>query len=260
MTTADVIELLAKAKKITKEMAEVKIREFLKVEDDELPELGDRPRIILAAGSIEDQELTSAVIWLRSFEIDISCVELTPYRLSESIVLVPRTIIPLPEARDYQVRVQRKKVELGELAEREVLRRRFWTGLLDRAKSKTGLHANRSPSTDSYISAGAGKYGLSYNYTIRKHDASVELYIDRGDGETNKEIFDGLMASREQIEEKFGKPLEWKRLEGKQACRIMKTIDVGGYRDDEKEWPKIQDTMIDAMIQLEKALTPVIPR
>ena len=59
------------SEKITKENAEAKIREFLLVEGDELPDLGDKPRIILAAGSIDDQELTSTVIWLRKFEIDI---------------------------------------------------------------------------------------------------------------------------------------------------------------------------------------------
>jgi hypothetical protein len=34
----------------------------------------------------------------------------------------------------------------------------------------------------------------------------------------------------------------------------MKTIGIGGYRDDESKWPEIQDAMIDAMIRLEKAL------
>lgn len=259
MTMADVVGLFAKAEKITKENAETKIREFLLVEGDELPDLGDKPRIILAAGSIDDQELTSTVIWLRKFEIDISCVELTPYRMSGSIVLVPRTIIPIPEARDYEIQVQRKEKEL---VEREVLRKSFWTGLLDKAKSKSGLHANRSASKDSYISAGSGIYGLTFNYTIRQHDATVELYIDRGIEEVNKRIYDDLIAFRPQIEEALhessGEPLDWERLEGKQACRIKKTISEGGYRDNEEDWPKIQEAMIDAMIRLEKALRPHI--
>jgi hypothetical protein len=97
MTMTDVIGELAKFEEITGEDAETKIRDFLKV--DELPELGNRPRIILAAGSIEDQELTASVLWLRNFGVDISCVELTPYKLKESIGLVPRTIIPIPEGR-----------------------------------------------------------------------------------------------------------------------------------------------------------------
>ena len=68
-----------------------------------------------------------------------------------------------------------------ELAERHILREQFWTELLNRAKEKTKLHAAISPSPRSYITAGAGKSGLSFNYVIRKHGPSnVELYIDRG--------------------------------------------------------------------------------
>ncbi len=87
---------------------------------------------------------------------------------------------------------------------------------------------------------------------------SVDFYIDRGVEEVNKRIYDDLIASKTQIDEAFLEPLDWQRLLGKRACRIMKTISEGGYRNDEEEWPKIQDAMIDAMIRLEKALRPHI--
>lgn len=63
---------------------------------DDLPKLNGQPRIILAAGSLDDEELTSTVLWLRSFGVDITCVEMKPYRLPDSgtLVLVPRVIIP----------------------------------------------------------------------------------------------------------------------------------------------------------------------
>ena len=110
MTMDDVLALLAKFENSGKENASEKVREFLDVE--ELPELGNRPRIILAAGSMDDQELTSSVLWLRNFGVDISCVELAPYRIPDlyQIILVPRIIIPIPEAKEYQIRVQEKEV------------------------------------------------------------------------------------------------------------------------------------------------------
>ena len=79
MTMADVVTAYASHHSLTGPHAEQAIRQFLGV--DELPELGNRPRVILAAGSMDDQEITSCVLWLRGFGVDITCVELTPYRM-----------------------------------------------------------------------------------------------------------------------------------------------------------------------------------
>lgn len=149
-----------------------------------------------------------------------------------------------------------------ELAERQVIRRRFWTALLEKSKAKTRLHSNISPGKDSWIGTGAGRSGLSYNYVIRQHDADVELYIDRGKGleDENKAVFDALTSSRESIEAVFYGQLDWQRLDGKQACRIKWHIDLAGYRDAESGWPDLQDAMIDAMIRLERALKPLIAK
>ncbi len=66
------------------------------------------------------------------------------------------------------------------LAERHVLRKRFWKQLLDCAKNYSKLHSNISPSLSNWVAAGSGKSGIIYSYVINNNDASVELYIDRG--------------------------------------------------------------------------------
>ena len=149
-----------------------------------------------------------------------------------------------------------------EFTERHILRCRFWTQLLERAKESTPLHANTSPNQYNYVMTGAGRSGLNFRYVIQQHTSEIDLYIDRGrdaDNE-NEEIFDTLGNAKEEIEEVFGEPLEWQRLEGKRACRIGKRFSLGGYRDDEEEWSEIQDVMIDGMIRLEKAFRPHIDR
>ena len=148
---------------------------------------------------------------------------------------------------------------VGEESEnRQTLRRRFWTGLLERAAPRTDLHAGISPGEEGWIGTGAGTSGLAYNYVIRKHASSVELYIDRGKGSKaeNKRIFDNFKQSQTEVEAVFGGPLEWERLDAKRACRIVQRFENGGYRDPEQDWPEIQDTMIEAIIRLEKALAP----
>ena len=87
--------------------------------------------------------------------------------------------------------------------------------------------------------------------------ARVELYIDTGDAVQNEQIFDQLFSQREAVEEKFGGPLHWERLEGRRASRIHHPIEIGGLNDVER-WPEIQEAMIDAMVRLHTAFAPTI--
>jgi hypothetical protein len=146
-----------------------------------------------------------------------------------------------------------------ELAERHLLRQRFWAELLERAKGRTSLHAGISPSQSNWIGAGAGRRGLSYNYVIRQHEAAAELYIDRGSDseEENRRIFEEIQQHQGPIETSFGGPLEWDCVEGRRGCRIRTTITTGGYRDADI-WHKTQDAMIEAMVKLEKALASCV--
>lgn len=90
------------------------------------------------------------------------------------------------------------------------------------------------------------------------HAAKVELYIDGGNKRRNKNIYDSINKSKAKIEEDFGSELEWHRLDDKKACRIIKTLEIGGYREDKEKWIDIQKVMVDAMIRLETALRPHI--
>ena len=155
--------------------------------------------------------------------------------------------------------------ELGnkkkQMAERYIIRKKFWTQLLDQSKNMTKLHSNISPSEHNWIGTSAGKRGLGLNYTVTQNNSTVELYIDRGreSEEENKIIFEELFKEKENIENVFGKALEWQSLEGKRACRIKGVVD-GGYRDEEEKWPEIHKNMIETMIKLNKALKPYIPK
>jgi hypothetical protein len=149
-----------------------------------------------------------------------------------------------------------EKIEISSSKEdRKILRHRFWTQLLALAKTKTGLHSRVSPGQDSWCGMGAGTSGLGYNYVIFQHKTRVELYIDKGNQIQNKEIFDRLVATKGEIEQNFGEPLEWERMDEKRACRIKKDLILGGYRDDEQNWAKIHEAMVDAMIRFHKAIS-----
>jgi hypothetical protein len=78
-----------------------------------------RVRILLVAGSF-GPAVTSVVLWLREYEIDIGCVEVTARAVPGAKHAVPtaRQILPLPEAEDYLVRRRRREQE-QEVARRQ---------------------------------------------------------------------------------------------------------------------------------------------
>lgn len=140
------------------------------------------------------------------------------------------------------------------LAERHLKRLEFWKRLLEKSRNKTDLFANVSPTKENWLNTGAGKTGLAYTYVILMDSARVELYIDTGEGNKNKRIFDELYKKKQEIETDFGDQLDWQRLNDKRASRIEKIVENKGLMNAE-DWAAIQDKMIDAMTRLEKALS-----
>ena len=85
-----------------------RIGEFLGASADEEPEISTTARIVLVAQDFS-REITTTVLWLNRFErMDIRCVRLVPYALGGKNYLDIEQVVPLPEAADYQVRINRK--------------------------------------------------------------------------------------------------------------------------------------------------------
>ena len=47
-------------------------------------------------------------------------------------------------------------------------------------------------------------------------------------------------------------------MDAKRACRIAKTYDDIGWRDEDHKWEKLHHMMVDAMIRFEKAIRPYV--
>ncbi len=202
-------------------------------------------------------EHVGAISWLNeSSSANFYLFKIEGIRIGDSEPAPLLTLIVGPSEESREVGEKKK-----EMVERDSLRYKFWKGLLEKAKEKTKLHDSISPNQYSWIAAGCGKRGLSFNYGVTKHGSQVELYIDRGKDseEENILIFDELMHHKEDVEKNFGEPLDWQRLENRRACRISKKIEIGGYRDEDK-LPEIHEATIDAMCRLEKSLKVYISR
>jgi hypothetical protein len=201
-------------------------------------------------------EHTTAVTWLNeSRETSFYLVKLEAIRIDDSAPACLFTLITGPSEETREVGDTKK-----EIADRFIIRRRFWEIFLERARQKTKLYSTLSPTDDNWIAFASGKRGLSFSTTITQHAATVQLVIDRGKDSAaeNRMILDQLKANKAKIEQEFGGPLEWYEPEGVRLCRIIHEVKKGGYKDEEAKWPEIQDAIIDAMVRLEKALRPFL--
>jgi Domain of unknown function (DUF4268) len=199
-------------------------------------------------------EHITAVTWLNESRLaNFYLLKIEAIRIGNSDPAPLLTLITGPSEETRELGDTKKNI-----ADRYDIRRRFWDGLLNRAKQKTRLHEAVSPSSYSYLWAGAGKAGLGYRYSITQHEGEVGFYINLDTEETNRAILKHLKNHKAEIEKTFGGPLVWYEQEGIRHCRVAHPLEIGGYRDPDDKWPLIQDAMIDAMIRLEKAIKPFL--
>lgn len=109
-TPTEIFRLYAEYLGTTEDEAETIIEKFIDTYDFE--ELNKSQRIILISKEFHS-DVISAVLWLRDFGIEVSCVRFTPY-IDETgnLFIAPTKIIPLPEAEDYLIKKEKKQKEV----------------------------------------------------------------------------------------------------------------------------------------------------
>ena len=111
----DIVSMYAAYHDVGEEAAAAILLELLGGSDEEPPVIDDTPRIVLVAGDFRP-EVTTTVLWLvDNFQnMDIRCVRLQPFEIGGRIIVSSEVIIPLPEAEQYRLSVQRKRREVTE--------------------------------------------------------------------------------------------------------------------------------------------------
>ncbi len=200
-------------------------------------------------------EHETAIHWLNETlpaDTAFFLMKLEAFSIDDSSPAPLLSIIAGPSPEGKQVGAQKK-----DLAERHVFRLEFWEQLLDKARERTPQFSNISPSKENYINTSAGTSGFAYAFVVRLNDAQVELYIDRGDREKNKRLYDALLSRKDDIEQAFGESLDWQRLDDRRACRIRSVISDHGLVD-RNEWSLLQDKMISRMDRFSQVMQPEI--
>ncbi|MGS2778732.1 hypothetical protein ACVBAX_15300 [Robertmurraya sp. GLU-23] len=88
-----------------------KLNEFLKVNEAE-KSFNQKQKIILVASDFDEQTL-SAVSWLNSNQVDMSCYKLTPYKVDDDIYLLKEKVLPVTNYEDYYVNLMDKSLAVS---------------------------------------------------------------------------------------------------------------------------------------------------
>ncbi len=98
-----------------------KLNDFLRVNDAE-KNFNKKQRIILVASDFDEQTL-SAVAWLNSNNVDMSCYRLTPYKLNEDLFFYVEKLLPVTNYEDYYVNLMDKSVMATVAGDKKITRR-----------------------------------------------------------------------------------------------------------------------------------------
>ena len=120
LTFEDLVEVYAEYKTsrihdsksgIGKSEAEADLLRHFDWNEPKPEEFGENVKIILASADFSP-ELATSVLWLNdNYNMDIRCVRMRPYQDADTTFLDIQTIIPLPEAEDYQTgRAKKNKI------------------------------------------------------------------------------------------------------------------------------------------------------
>ncbi|MBO7432654.1 MAG: DUF4268 domain-containing protein [Salinivirgaceae bacterium] len=184
---------------------------------------GNSQRIILVAANFH-KEVTSSVLWLQNFKLLIKCVKVTPYKYGDQVMMEFDQIIPIEDTEELQIKIANKEQEESVDSESTVIRynnrKKFWGEFIEYNKKHNGMFNASTAVTDNWLGKSVPTIkGGNINVIINKDNCRVELYINTGEKNKNKEIFDTLITHREDVDNQLN-GVEWQRMDDKVTCRV----------------------------------------
>jgi len=134
--------------------------------------------------------------------------------------------------------------------------RQFFQKLIDELREKHRFTNARKGQPQNWYAFSTGFSGVIYSVSFAQGGkVRTELYIDTGNKETNKAIFDLIKMDSKAIESEIGSSMEWERLDEKQASRIA-IYRNGSIEDDAQTLENIRSWAIEQLLKFKKIFPP----
>jgi len=218
----------------------------------------DATAVIWLTESVRDEH-RQALEWLNrrtDTEVHFFAVVVEVVRIDTSRPAV--LFKPVVSPNEWQ-RVTRETAE-RQISPRGEAYRRYFQILIDALREQHRFTGARVAQPQSWYLFPSGVQGVNYGTSFALGGrVRTELYIDQGDAETNKALFDSLLAQKEDIEQEFREPLEWERLDERRASRIA-VYREGHIEQSDEKLADIRGWTTDRLLQLKRVLGPRLVR
>ena len=142
-----------------------------------------------------------------------------------------------------------------ETTEREEAYRHFFQTLIDELRENHNFTKARKGQPQSWYQFASGFSNIGYAVSFAQEArVRAEVYLDKPNQAFNKKIFDALFEEKTMIEEEYGEPLEWERLDEGKASRIA-VYREGQITDSPQSLEEIKKWAIDQLLRFKKVFS-----
>ncbi|MBD3338871.1 MAG: DUF4268 domain-containing protein [Candidatus Lokiarchaeota archaeon] len=154
----------------------------------------------------------------------------------------------------------KKRPGSNQVSEKMEAYRCYFQDLIDELREKYNFTNTRKGQPQSWYSFASGYSGITYAMCFALGNRiRVELYLDVGEAEKNKQLFDTIYQDKEVIESKFDEDLEWERLDDKKGSRIA-IYSTGSIESDSETLKEIKDWSIEKLLKFKEVFSPNMKR
>lgn len=194
------------------------------------------------------EEHRSAIEWLNNNtnkDVNFFLIEIHAYKIGDSLYAPKLEIVEKPN--DF-IKTGKIQASSGEMNKSQLERLAFWTRFNEVIIERGRLFNVRKASTDHWydVAIGTSVAHLEITLVNKENCMEIELYIS-----DDKSIFDSLYAEKDSIEKELGLALDWQRLDGKKASRIVYRIPGLDF-DDHSNYDTLMNEAIDKIIDFSK--------
>lgn len=190
------------------------------------------------------EEHRSAIEWLNNNtnnNVNFFLIELHAYKIGTSD---PAPMFQVIEEPNDFIKTTKGPGASDAINKSQAQRLEFWTKFNEVVTSRGKPFNLRKPNTDHWYNVAIGTSEAHIDITLVNKESfiGVELYILN-----NKDLFDKLFEEKEKIEKDLGLTLEWRRLNGSKASRIMYKIKGLNF-DDHDNYNELMNKTIDLAV------------